>query len=248
MERKGLIDMGQRTKMRDLTMRKSAINLFCSALVSGMALAATPALAADQLLDFSGNVCDTPGGVCSDGAGISQSYGDSSTVDVQYRSLSGQGNSSEDYSGLSYWNGGYGDLSDVIWGGNGDLSGVPEIRFVASGGQLVTLNSFDMAGWYGDYRSSARVYDLAYNLLFDTGAVLAPSQGHLSFTPGVSNAGGLILQWGPSGYNAGLDNISFSFTGGGAVPEPATWALMILGIGAVGASLRRRQVLAATPA
>lgn len=240
--------MGQRTKMRDLTMRKSAINLFCSALAAGMALAATPALAADELLDFQGNVCDAPGGVCSDGVNISQSYGDSSSVDVQYSTRSGPGNTSATDNNLYYWSGGYGDLTDVIWGSDNDLTGSPEIRFIASAGQLITLNSFDMAGWFGHYRSSARVYDLAYNLLFDTGAVFAPSQGHLTFAPGVSNAGGLILQWGPSGYNAGLDNISFSFAGGGAVPEPATWALMILGIGAVGASLRRRQVLAATPA
>jgi hypothetical protein len=30
------------------------------------------------------------------------------------------------------------------------------------------------------------------------------------------------------------------------VPEPATWAVMILGMGAVGAALRRRQVAVAT--
>lgn len=236
-------------------MRKAANNLFCSALAAGLAFAAVPAHAADQLLDFSGNICDTPGGVCSDGVDISQSYGDSATVDVQYRSVNAPGASSQQYGTLSYWGGGYGDLQGVVWGSDNDLSGVPEIRFVASGGELVTLNSFDMAGWFDDYRSSARVYDLAYNLLFDTGAITAPGQGHLSFAPGVSNAGGLILQWGPSGYNAGLDNISFSYSSlsrssiAAAVPEPTTWALMILGFGAVGASLRRRRpALLASPA
>lgn len=39
-------------------------------------------------------------------------------------------------------------------------------------------------------------------------------------------------------YGAALDAVSVS----GAVPEPATWALMILGFGAVGGAMRRRGV------
>jgi choice-of-anchor C domain-containing protein len=43
-------------------------------------------------------------------------------------------------------------------------------------------------------------------------------------------------------YGPALDNVSIF----GAVPEPATWAMMIVGFGVVGASLRtRRRVLAA---
>lgn len=50
-----------------------------------------------------------------------------------------------------------------------------------------------------------------------------------------------------SGFNA--DDPSFSFSGSdisGAVPEPATWGLMILGIGGIGASMRRRQTALTT--
>lgn len=43
----------------------------------------------------------------------------------------------------------------------------------------------------------------------------------------------------------GLDNVSFTARVGeaptGAVPEPSTWAMMILGLGAAGAALRRRR-------
>ena len=48
----------------------------------------------------------------------------------------------------------------------------------------------------------------------------------------------------------GLDNVSVTGptveidlpgTGGGAVPEPATWAMMLLGFGVVGATMRRRR-------
>lgn len=39
----------------------------------------------------------------------------------------------------------------------------------------------------------------------------------------------------------GISNATLYMTGGGAVPEPATWALMIAGIGLAGAQLRRRR-------
>jgi hypothetical protein len=39
-----------------------------------------------------------------------------------------------------------------------------------------------------------------------------------------------------------------SITVGPAVPEPATWAVMIVGFGAVGYVLRRRESLARAPA
>lgn len=41
-------------------------------------------------------------------------------------------------------------------------------------------------------------------------------------------------------YNFGLDNVSLRSAG--AVPEPATWAMMLLGFGAIGYSLRSRKV------
>ena len=43
-------------------------------------------------------------------------------------------------------------------------------------------------------------------------------------------------------YGPALDNVRFA-----AVPEPATWALMILGFGAVGGSMRRRSARKVAP-
>ena len=43
-----------------------------------------------------------------------------------------------------------------------------------------------------------------------------------------------------SGNDFGLDNISVV----AAIPEPSTWALMLLGFGAIGASMRRRKTVA----
>ncbi|MCP9221521.1 PEPxxWA-CTERM sorting domain-containing protein [Erythrobacter sp. LQ02-29] len=50
----------------------------------------------------------------------------------------------------------------------------------------------------------------------------------------------------PSGYH--LTQISYEALGAGGVPEPATWALMILGMGAAGAAMRRRNQAAPRPA
>lgn len=41
-------------------------------------------------------------------------------------------------------------------------------------------------------------------------------------------------------FNVGLDNISVDSTTG-SVPEPSTWAMMLLGFGAIGVSMRRRR-------
>lgn len=65
---------------------------------------------------------------------------------------------------------------------------------------------------------------------------------------------GLTLGFG-SGWNgnfsAAIDNVQFGFTGGPSadfdfavasdVPEPSTWAMMIIGIGLTGAAMRRRR-------
>ena len=46
--------------------------------------------------------------------------------------------------------------------------------------------------------------------------------------------------------NPGWSHITFFDTGTGAVPEPATWAMMIAGFGAMGFALRRRPKVSVT--
>ena len=79
-----------------------------------------------------------------------------------------------------------------------------------------------------------------------------------TYTSGFVTASGGTIARARSAFLAGLDgglvyaNIHTStFPGGeirgqlGAVPEPASWALMVSGFGLVGASVRRRRVVAA---
>jgi hypothetical protein len=49
---------------------------------------------------------------------------------------------------------------------------------------------------------------------------------------------------GIQGLNSSTDyeKLVFSFDGGGVIPEPATWAMMIAGFGLVGAAARRRRL------
>ena len=58
---------------------------------------------------------------------------------------------------------------------------------------------------------------------------------HLKWRSGIDPGRGKAL---------GVDEIAV-IGGAAGVPEPATWALMILGFGGLGASLRRRRMITA---
>jgi hypothetical protein len=60
----------------------------------------------------------------------------------------------------------------------------------------------------------------------------------------LSLAGIHSVSFSGTSQKVGFDNFEFgdlSAPGGGAVPEPTSWALMILGLGGAGAMLRRRR-------
>jgi hypothetical protein len=172
---------------------------------------------------------------------IRQSYGDTAFMDVSYATLSDFGNSSVFGAYAQYWDFAYGDLTDVA---NSDFvaaTSILQIKFAALNGASLKLNSFDAAGWPNtSYNSTVKFYDLGYNLL-DSFDFVAPGTGHYTFSSPRTFVGGFILQIGPDGYNVGIDNIDIT----SAVPEPASWAMLIAGFGLAGAAMRRRRVTVA---
>jgi hypothetical protein len=76
-----------------------------------------------------------------------------------------------------------------------------------------------------------------------TSGSLASTSPWTTYTVSFNTAGGQLefYEVGPSDNEGNLlDNVSLS-TGG--VPEPASWALMLIGFGAMGAVLRRRHAI-----
>jgi PEP-CTERM motif len=107
------------------------------------------------------------------------------------------------------------------------------------GGGTFTLDSFFISGWFGDtgpetvtgYLADTVVNTLNYNL----------GSSWSQVTTGFSNVD--KVSFNTSSNLVLLDDVSVN--GGAAVPEPASWALMIGGFGLAGAALRRRRLLIA---
>ena len=123
--------------------------------------------------------------------------------------------------------GAYGTPFNVLTWSGGSLI---ENSFTLSGG-LITAAFFSLTGANG----------VSDQLYLNSACACAFGTGHTNFL----NIGNNDTQYVWSVGNLGAaDGIIFGDRGG-AVPEPATWALMITGFGLVGATLRRRRAVAA---
>lgn len=120
---------------------------------------------------------------------------------------------------------------------NTPLGGVNTITF-AEGVNVFGMNLFQNFGG-GSQSSAATSFLIA---LYGSGGALIQTFNP-SVAPGTGSFFGVLSTQAifsaqvsqPSGF-AVIDNVQFA----SAVPEPGTWALMLLGIGGVGFSLRRR--------
>ncbi len=73
-----------------------------------------------------------------------------------------------------------------------------------------------------------------------------PTDSNPWVTPGadpapINGRAAMALQDGGDSRYVGIDNLSRAAATSGGVPEPAAWALMIVGFGGVGGLLRRRR-------
>ena len=201
----------------------------------------TASMANASVLTFDGNICNG-NAACASGGQINQAYGDTASVDVQYNRdiTNGSYVTGAAGSNLLWWDN-YADLTGVAWGGVNDVFGTPMIFLAPTTALSVTLLGFDL-GAYANLVLGTQItlVDGTGNTLFSSGPlVIGAGNTHTHFAFNISSNNGIGIQWGPSGYDVGIDNIEFTSEGGDAVPEPTTWMLLLSGLGLAGASLRR---------
>jgi hypothetical protein len=220
---------------------------FISIMAAGtLALAATASSAAIVSLDFTGVV--------------DPAQGNSTAVNGFYNGgTSGHGTSGVNY-GVEFSSNGLGINSY-----NGCCepdSPTPGILFFLSGG-AVTINyaAGFTTGFSFNYSSNSAAFVRVYDGLNATGNVLATlsllQQANTGCAPGstgfycnwdavgVAFAGtAKSIDFGGGANFVAYDDITFGSSTPGAVPEPASWAMLIAGFGLVGAAARRRRVVA----
>lgn len=177
-------------------------------------------------------------GGCINSSFISQTYGDTALVDVAF-------DGDVDNAGLEsmrFWAGGYSDLIGVAFVGLAFPSPKPAgVRLIPISGYQITLNSFDLGSFGGARTTQLTLRGGDGSLISSTGFFLSNGATRNSFTPGLTRADGFRIEFGPDNFNVGIDNINYTVSPIGVVPEPATWAMLILGFGAVVGMMRRHR-------
>lgn len=205
-----------------------------------LAVGSLPASAA--VLDFAGNICTA--GACGDGSQILQTYGDvAGIVDVIYDSNA----SDAAVTNMFHWTTQYSGLNNVAYGNNGATA---EIYLKPEAGYSLTLTSFQLGAWPNtDRTSQVTLLGGDGSVLASTGNITISGLSPTSFAVGQTRTDGFRIQFGPDGFNVGIDNITFSWTkldggggGGGGnnnVPAPASLALLGLAFAGLGWTRRR---------
>jgi len=131
-----------------------------------------------------------------------------------------------------------------------------KITLSKTGGGTFDFDSIDLTDAYnGQANPPRQSYSLAYTYVDGGGShsgafALDNLQGLQTFTLNLAGVQSFTMFTGDTNANLGpgvqLDNVRFDTPANtGGVPEPASWALMIVGFGCAGTAMRRRRGLAA---
>jgi hypothetical protein len=133
--------------------------------------------------------------------------------------LSTYGAGTGDFTGVTCSGGTCGTIQDIASLMTGPVS-IPAF-FVLTGGTNINPITFDLTGITSINRSTANFLDVTATGIFNWSG-FAPTPGTFQFSA------------------QGTNVTSFSLSTQ-ALPEPATWALMLLGFGGIGVAMRRRR-------
>lgn len=114
-------------------------------------------------------------------------------------------------------------------------AGVPYLTYLDAFGQLSISSTASAVGFFLGSYFSPQTINYAFGEA--TGSFAVPGRPDSAFI-GFVNTTGTVA--GAFRSNSELSVIRFVTGNAGAVPEPASWAMMILGFGAVGGVMRRR--------
>ena len=212
-------------------------------LVAALApsLGSVGAANADILTFDAADACQV---VCGNSSFISQSYGDTALVNVAFDGdVNNQGLES-----MRWWSSGYSDLFGVAFFGLAFASPNPVgVYLTPVAGYQITLNSFDLGSFGGPRTTQLTLRGGDGSLISSTGNFVTNGAQRNTYTPGLTRADGFRIVFGPDDFNVGIDNINYTVSriDGGGVPEPTTWAMMILGFCGTGTLLRRRRTATA---
>jgi hypothetical protein len=175
---------------------------------------------------------------CGNGSYINQSFADvAGLADITYSSIPRVASSTP--TSLRWWGGSYNNLYGVAFANISDADSRARIEIRAlDPNQSVTLNSFALGAYFNTTRNTnVDIYAIGGGtaLYSFAGGVGNGSVSATTFTPNLTVAGGLWLEFKDSAYNVGIDNINYSVS---AVPEPMSALMMLAGVGALVARQR----------
>ncbi|CAG7856420.1 hypothetical protein MCAMS1_00891 [biofilm metagenome] len=185
--------------------------------------------------NITGSPMNVPGGQYTYGNG-----GEGFTPNISVDFFAGNNN-------VSLWQGGYGDLTNVLIGDNNSNS--LNIRFIAEPGFAVLFYGFDIGGWFNtDYTINAITLTNGSATLFSQNNTLVEGNfsgpRHSSFQFGTPfSSTELVLQIdfsnlsGSQHDNIGVDNVRFGQQKLSEVPLPGAFFLFFSGMMAI--ALRR---------